>query len=379
MKINDRNQQRSAIPSSMSAVDRIFGGAKQIGKDVIETTVTQSGKTIFEVPLDIIKARPVNNYAITGITELAESIKRTGLWQPIILRKNDKTEDGKEYVIVAGERRYTAMKYLRDEASRNNDTVGEKIYSSITAIILSPDDETKEEDIYRDTNDYSRQLTNFERIVRLDPDAIDLSKESWQKRYIETMFGEEKLQQYEAGKFSIKGNLSEKCKYIVAILTQKEPDLDISESTVRVYLNFLDKCGETLKLAVLKGIVPLREAQSSLVYLSEDDQRNAVDSVGTEAYQEYLNEGKTLSQSAIRESRTNTKEVEGLVVAAARISKKLYAAKTQFNKIYEDTTYRRDLDEKQKDYISKLREAMQAIEKLEKAEAELPKEQLNKA
>ena len=374
MKIRDRNQATNAIPAGTSAVDRIFGGAGVIGRDIIETTTTQSGKTIYEVPLDLIKARPVNNYAITGIDELAESIRRTGLWQPIILRKADRADDGKNFVIVAGERRYTAVKYLRDQARKEGNHGSEKVYSSILAIILSPEDEAKEEDIYRDTNDYSRQLTNFERIMRLDPNAIDMTKESWQKRYVEKCLGEDKLADYESGKIRLKGNLVEKCHYIVALLTEKEPDLDITDSTVRVYLGLLERCGETLRQAVLKGVVPLRDARGSLSWLSPDDQIRAVDAAGTDAYEEFLKEGKALSGTAIREQRTDTKEAEGLITAAGRISKKLYSVKKSYDKIYADATYRRDLSEDQSAYIKALREAMQAIERLEKAEAEIGKQ-----
>lgn len=374
MKIRDKNQAANAIPAGTSAVDRIFGGAKSIGRDIIETTTTQSGKTIYEVPLDFIKARPVNNYAITGIDELAESIRRTGLWQPIILRKNERAGDDKTFVIVAGERRYSATKLLRDKAKSEGNVVNEKIYSSILAIILSPEDEAKEEDIYRDTNDYARQLTNFERITRLDPNAIDMSKESWQERYVEKCMGEDKVEDYHKGKIKLKGNLVEKCHYIVTLLVEKEPDLDISEKTVRNYLALLDRCGETLRQAVLKGVVPLRDAQNALSWLSEDDQVKAVDSVGTDDYSEFMKEGKSLSGTAKREERTDTKEPEGLITAATRISKKLYSAKTSFNKIYEDSTYRRDLNDKQKEYIKALREAMQAIERLERTEAEIDKD-----
>ena len=377
MKIRDKNQAANAIPAGTSAVDRIFGGAKTIGKDIIETTTTQSGKTIYEVPLDFIKSRPVNNYAITGIDELAESIRRTGLWQPIILRKNERANDEKTFVIVAGERRFSATKLLRDRARAEGNTANEKVYSSILAIILSPEDEAKEEDIYRDTNDYARQLTNFERIMRIDPDAIDMSRESWQERYVEKCMGADKVDEYHAGKIKLKGNLVEKCHYIVTILVEKEPDLDISEKTVRNYLAFLDRCGETLRQAVLKGVVPLRDAQNSLSWLSEDDQVNAVDAAGTDDYQEYIKEGASLSGTAKREERTDTKEAEGLIVAAGRISKKLYSAKKAFNKIYEDSTYRRDLTDNQKEYIKALREAMQAIERLERTEADINKDSEN--
>lgn len=377
MKIRDVNKKSNAIPSNSTAVDRIFGGAQVVRKDVMETSVTQSGRSIFDVPLSMIRARPVNNYAIADIPQLAESICKTGLWQPIILRRDERPDDERIYVIVAGERRYTAMTYLKEQAEQAGDNISAKLYSSIAAIILSPDDEEKEEDIYRDTNDYARQITNFERIMRLDPNSIDLSKESWQERYVEACLGPEKVADYHSGKIKVKGNLSEKCQYIIAVLTKKEPDLDISESTVRVYLNLLDRMSETLRQAILKGIVPLREAQSSISWLSEDDQRNAVDAVGTDMYQRYVEEGKELSGSAKRETRTNTAEPEGLITAATRISKKLYSTKKLFDKIYADATYRRDLDEAQKKYIAQLREAMQAIERLERAEAAMKAEKKN--
>lgn len=379
MKIHDKNQKTNAIPKSTSAVDRIFGGATMVGKEVVETTVTQAGHVIYEIPLRLIRVRPVNNYSITGIDELAESIQRTGLWQPIIVRRDEKPDDERIYVIVAGERRYNAMKMLHDQAEKDNDSAREKIYSSIAGIILDENDLDKEEQIYHDTNDYSRQLTNFERITRLDPESIDMTKESWQERYIETCYGSDKLEQYKLGRFHVKGNLKEKCEYIVKLLTNKEPDLDITESTVRGYLSFLSRCGETLRQAVLKGIVPMRDARDYLSWLSEDDQKNAVDVAGTDKYQEYIDMGKELNGTAQRESRTDTKEPEGLITAATRISKKLYSSKKSFDKIYEDATYRRDLDDKQKAYISQLRTTMQAIEKLEVAERDMMEEEKEKA
>lgn len=44
-----------------------------------------------------------------GIEELAESLKNDGLLQPIVVTKN---EDNKDYIIIAGERRYHAAKLL---------------------------------------------------------------------------------------------------------------------------------------------------------------------------------------------------------------------------------------------------------------------------
>jgi ParB/RepB/Spo0J family partition protein len=59
-----------------------------------------------DVPLSAIDPSPLNprkTFDAAGLMDLAESLKRDGLLQPIILRP-----EGKHYVIVAGERRYRA-------------------------------------------------------------------------------------------------------------------------------------------------------------------------------------------------------------------------------------------------------------------------------
>lgn len=371
MKIIDKNQKQNSVP--MNAVDRIFGGTKVLGQDIIETTVTQSGRTIFEVPLVKIKARPVNNYAISGIDELAKSIHHTGLWQPIVLKRNQNPTDKEEYVIVAGERRYTAIKKLKEQADLEGNTAESKIYSSITAIILTPDDETKEEDIYRDTNDYARQLTNFERIMRLDPDSIDMSKESWQERYVEQCFGTDKLDDYRSGKLKIKGNLTDKSRYIVSLITEKEPDVDISDSTVRVYLNMLARTGETLRQAVLKGVIPLRDAQKALSWLSEDEQRMAVDAVGTPDYEEYLELGRELGEETKKSKKTDPKkkDVDSLISMVSSVTKKMYGIRKSLDRACEGLLYRSDMTPEQKDYVDKLRKLASMIGTVEKAERAL--------
>ena len=112
-----------------------------------------SGEQVFSIPLNQIHPRQINAYAITDIERLAESIRRSGLLQPIIVKKESDTS----YQLIAGERRYTAMKLLHDQYLAAGDTTKASLFDSISAIVLEKITEATEEQIYRDTNDYSRQ------------------------------------------------------------------------------------------------------------------------------------------------------------------------------------------------------------------------------
>ena len=366
MKINDVNKGINSVPQGTTAVNRIFGGNTFVRPEQMNSGVTQAkGRTGFEIPINLIKAREVNNYAITGIDELADSIKRTGLWQPIIVRKNP--EDSSRYIIVAGERRYTAVKRLHDAAERNKENANEKLFSTIAAYILSADEIGKEEAIYSETNDYSRQITNFERILRLDPESIDLNNPETKQEYLSLCFDKD----VDPEAVVNRGSAAEKSKYISAVLNHKYPDLDISEATVRAYLIFIDRCSSSLLHAILKGVISLRDARGSISYLSEEDQEAAIMAAGTIAYEDFIRKGQEISEASKNPVTEKTKEPEDLIVSAGKISKKLYSTRNDFEKIYNDTTYRRDLDENQKDYIGKLRQAMSAIEALKTAEEKL--------
>lgn len=285
IKINDINQAKNAV-------NRVFSGMNVLDEAALNNTVAQSERVPFDIPIDDIQPRAVNNYSIFGIEELAGSIERTGLQQPIVVKEN--SGSGAKYVIVAGERRYTAMKYLRDKYQKENNVVKTDLFGTISGFILTGDDEDKEDAIYHDTNDYSRQLTNFERILRLDPDMIDMSKESWQEKYL-TLCNPDKLEDWKNGKFECKGNIQEKCEYICAMITSTDPNVDISIKTVRNYLTFIERCGDDLKYAIMKGVIPLRTAMNSLSFLPRSEQTLAIAAVGTDEFEEYVKKGSQLA------------------------------------------------------------------------------------
>lgn len=74
--------------------------------------------SLYALPLEQVHPRKVNAYAITDIERLAESIQRSGLLQPVIVKK----EAPDSYQLIAGERRFTAIKYLHEKYLSAGDT-----------------------------------------------------------------------------------------------------------------------------------------------------------------------------------------------------------------------------------------------------------------
>ena len=270
---------------------------------------------VYSIPLDVIRVRKENGYSIGGIDALAGSIERTGLIHPIILQP-----EGELFRIVDGERRFRAMKELHDRYEKSCDRVRAKIYSTIPAIVRGNLSAEEENRIYRDSNDYARQLTNFERIVRLDPEAIDLREEKWQDEY-------RRLSGKKPGE-KIRPTRREVSKLIRLILLESEPELDISEKTIRNYLAFLDRCGPELRSAAVMGLVAVRDAQL-VSWLNKDEQRDAVEVAGTDQFEDYVIEGKYQSGSESRRKKRQ-KKTEGMV--AEVYMKKLIRLEADYEK-----------------------------------------------
>ena len=356
VKIHDRN-----TISPRNAVDRIFSGEEIKSTSHKMADFHQSDRTSFDIRLEDIKPRTVNNYRVSEIEELAGSIDRTGLWQPIVVKHNpesDKNDIG--YMIVSGERRYTAGKYLRDKYINSGDSIRAEMFSTIPSLILEDSELDKEEQIYRDTNDYSRQLTNFERIVRLDPGSIDMGKHVWQVEYVRKLYGENRVADFEDGQIEVNGTTQEKCEYIVALLKEREPDLDVSVKTVRNYLTFLSKCSDNLKTAVLRGKVPLRDARV-LCNLTPDEQSQAIGSYGSEAYDQHMQKAAILSAESVKKAAPE-KTTKTMYES---INKKLLKTCNSFKEdIDELNRTKSTLSKNQKAYLSKLESIVKAINEL---------------
>ena len=116
--------------------------------DEIEKSVVGDADRVVSLDVERVVAnpdQPRTRFEQKGIEELSESIKSTGLIQPIIVRKRDK-----EFLVIAGERRLRAVKLA-----------GMK---KIRAIVIEADEEKH----------YTMSL--IENIQRSDLDPIDEAK-----------------------------------------------------------------------------------------------------------------------------------------------------------------------------------------------------------
>jgi ParB family chromosome partitioning protein len=117
--------------------------------DDAESAIIQSKQNeVIELPLDKIEPnpdQPRHHFDQDEIKHLAESIKSVGLIQPIIVRK-----DGEFFRIIAGERRYRAVKFLNNE--------------KISAIVIEANEEQ------------NVTLALIENIQRQDLDPIEEAK-----------------------------------------------------------------------------------------------------------------------------------------------------------------------------------------------------------
>lgn len=246
---------------------------------------------VYNIPLTDIHPRRVNAYAISDISALAASIERSGLLQPPIVRDNGSGA----FDIVAGERRYTAFCALRDKY--RDDPVRAQQYAQMPCVILPAG--ADEETVYRDTNDYSRQLNNFQRIARIDPDRINMREPYWQERYVRYTYGEERIPALYTGEIVVRNTRRTKAKLIRYMALESEPDLDLAESTVRNYLAFWDRCSAVLRTAAMRGDVSVRDAMA-LSWLADGEQALAVESANSDIFSDYVTEGRAVGKSAQR-------------------------------------------------------------------------------
>lgn len=302
---------------------------------------------VYSIPLDVILVRKENGYSISGIDALAGSIERTGLIHPIILQPEREL-----FRIVDGERRFRAMKELRDRFEKSGDHVRAKIYSTIPAIVRGNLSAEEENRIYRDSNDYARQLTNFERIVRLDPETIDLKEQKWQDEY-RRLSGKKPEEK-------IRPTRREVSKLIRLILLESEPELDISEKTIRNYLAFLDRCGPELRSAAVMGLIAVRDAQL-VSWLNEDEQRDAVEAAGTDQFEDYVLEGKYQSGSDSRRKKRQKKTEK--MVAEAYI-KKLIRLESDYEKALACVNDKETVEEENQQKLDHVKRIMQEIREL---------------
>lgn len=264
IETNNKKSEKPEVGKSRhrNAVDGMFGDVTSVIDSSIKLNASESKKKLADIPIDMIKNRDINEYPVDRIEQLAEDIEKVGLIQPIVVRKNkDRSDYNATYIVVVGHRRLAAYRYLKSKYQNSKSEVDKHGFDSITAYILESDEELKnEEQIYRSSNDQMRRVSNLDRVIRLKPDEIDLSSEKWKRKYVEEVLGKDKLKDYEDGKIIVPTGLRTKAKLIAAMIANDDPTSDISDNTVRTYLMFLDRCGESLRKATIRRMIPQRDA-----------------------------------------------------------------------------------------------------------------------
>ena len=317
---------------------------------------TSVKKEVFMLPLDQVHPREINAYAITDIERLAESIQRSGLLQPVIVKK----ESAESYQLIAGERRFTAMKYLREKYQNAGDATKANLFNSIQAFVYEDLPSDKEEQIYRDTNDYSRQMNTFQRIALLNPERINMKDQYWQEEFVRHVYGEKKVVSWKAGFVMVRGTQRERSKLVHALLMEQNPDIDVSEKTIRNYLAFLDRCNEDLRLATLMGKISIRDAMA-ISWNRSSEQTDAVNSIGEEVFKDYVEEGKLLSGS---ESRKEARKHKPASKMLKQYEMKFAKLGEEYKKALADLESQSELSNNDQNLVNKLNAVIAAIEGL---------------
>ncbi len=215
-----------------------------------------SDHNIYEVNINDIKEKENNNFIKGNIEKLADSIKKIGLSQPIIIKsvgRNDELVE--QFEVVAGHRRLEAYKYLYKNYGDD--------YLKIQAYILNKEEESKEQEIYLETNSHSRNITLYEAILNCDLKEINFDNPEFKEKYIKIV-GENKKDKFDNNSI---------VKYLTVLIKENFPNLeDTKEDTVRRYYLLIRNSCDELTEAVLKGTISVKDAKE-LAKLSKENQR----------------------------------------------------------------------------------------------------------
>lgn len=122
------------------------------------------------IPIDEIKENNKNNYELVDIDKLAESIYDLGILQPLLVKQKNKYE----YELVAGHRRYNAIKQLVEEGKYPAD------YEILCKKIVDDENELITRLKLHETNLQTRSLLKMsedEKIAIVD-DYMDIIKKA---------------------------------------------------------------------------------------------------------------------------------------------------------------------------------------------------------
>ena len=132
------------------------------GVNGLLNNTSRSKMKITMVPYEDIVRNEKNHYSIEDIESLAASIGDVGLREPLEVKP---LEDG-QYMLIGGERRYTAIGQLRSEGDSRYDLVP-CIVVDVMAVDLPLSDELKELYVLTTTNAEQRNKSNYDVMMQV--------------------------------------------------------------------------------------------------------------------------------------------------------------------------------------------------------------------
>jgi len=274
-----------------------------LGKTSVEEGVLAKNKfDIQEIDLDLITPRSINKYSQTRIDMLADSIKNTNnrLIHPIVLvkasdlsessevikkfKENNISVDNMVYILVAGERRYTAFKKLRAEWEiENANKQGlNNPFNTITANVLSPEEAKRENTYYDDSNLMARQLNPVEIILHIK-DALEKVTDETEKRQALIKMGK-----------NPKTDNIVQDEYVAFYLEKELGITDFGSSSLKTYSSIVNNCDPYVIEKIMSGEFSSTAARA-LPKLEKDVQKQLVDiyiNDGSEAFYQLAESAK---------------------------------------------------------------------------------------
>jgi ParB family chromosome partitioning protein len=132
------------------------------GVNGLLNNTSKSKMKITMIPYEDIMRNKKNHYSIEDIESLAASISDVGLREPLEVKPLD---DG-QYMLIDGERRYTAIGQLRAEGNTQYDLVP-CIVVDVQGIDLPLSDELKELYVLTTTNAEQREKTDYDLMLQV--------------------------------------------------------------------------------------------------------------------------------------------------------------------------------------------------------------------
>lgn len=278
--------------------DITTGGSFEKNSKFVDRLLNSEGETdgrtaFFEIPLEDITPRSVNQFRQSRIEKLAKSIRNTNnrLIHPItVVKAEDLPKDSEilaayakkgidvstiKYIIVSGERRYRAFLLLqKEEREKEADTKNllnlSTPFDTITANILTPAEAKNESVFYEDSNVQSRQLTPIEAILHVKDVVNEVtSPEEMRAALIEMNGGSEESIPKSDAEIKKKFRTDKYCAYCL------ETDLGIegvSESTIRNHLTILNNCSERVVDELIAGNFTIKEALKITKYTAQQQE-----------------------------------------------------------------------------------------------------------